>query len=204
MPYGHGAHLLGLSVHDALYDLCDVPSRSEERRGYWVPSDKRAFQGWFNIEDGTTRALADPAITEDQVEHLTEMLFTYNAALPYDEAERHWLFNAYDEAWGLGSIGIIRRQEARIVSGGLRRVVYGRELMQRWWSWRRDTDQFTGQGTVDLAREALRGLIETTNLSVGLPETYVALRGAEREQPAPTASLQSLLGADRRSACRRE
>jgi hypothetical protein len=178
--HGHGALSLGLSAYDALYDLCDVSPWSEERRGYWVPSDKRSFQGWFNIEDRTTPALADPTITEDQVEHLTEMLFTYNVTLPYDEAERHWLFDAYDGAWGVGSIGIIRRQETRIVSGGLRRVVYGRELMQRWWSWRRDTDQFAGQGTVDLARDALCTLIEMTNPGVGLPQTYVALRGIDR------------------------
>jgi hypothetical protein len=178
MPYGHAALSLGVRAIDALYDLCDVPSEwSDDRHGYWLPSDKRALQGWFNIEEKILDVQAKPpeASVED-VEHLNDLLFQYHVALPFDEAERHWLYDAYDEAWGLGSIGIIRRQEASIVSGGLHRVVYGRDLMRRWWAWRRETDEFRGQGTVDLAREALRELIETVSPDRDLPETYLARR----------------------------
>src|ERR1700733_13655444 len=131
MSYGHAASLLGLRAHDALYDLCDVPSEwSEGRQGYWLPSDKRALQGWFNIEEKIPGAQAEAEVNAAQAEHLEDLLFQYHVALPFDEAERYWLFDTYDEAWGLGSIGAIRRQEARIVSGGLQRVIYGRDLMR--------------------------------------------------------------------------
>jgi hypothetical protein len=182
-PYGSGAGDLGFRAVDALYDLCDVPAWSEERRG-WKQSDRFALDGWHNVEGGVVSALGDPEITAEQVEGLTELLFEYNVALPFDEAERHWLFDVYNETSGRGSIGVVRRQEGRIVTAGLRRVVCGRELMQRWWSWRRDTDQFAGQGSVDLAREALRVIVETTCPGMELPETYLALRGASSEQRA--------------------
>jgi hypothetical protein len=178
-PFGMAPALLGLRAYDALYDLCDVAEWSEARRGYWVPSDKRSFQGWFNVEEAIAPAQAEPTINIDQVDDMNELLFQYHAALPFDEAEREWLHEAYAEAWGSDSIGIIRRQEAGVVSGGLHRVIYGRDLMRRWWAWRRGTDQFAGQGTVDLAREALRALIETTHPDMGLPETYLALRNVD-------------------------
>ncbi len=178
-PFGMAPALLGLKAYDALYDLCDVAEWSEARRGYWAPSDKRSLQGWFNIEEKTAPAQAEPTINIDQVDHMNELLFQYHAALPFDEVEREWLHKTYAEAWGPNSIGIVRRQEAAVVSGGLHRVVYGRDLMRRWWAWRRETDEFQGQGTVDLAREALRALIETTHPDIGLPETYLALRNVD-------------------------
>jgi hypothetical protein len=163
VPFGLAPALLGLRAADALYDLCDVPTWTEDARGRWRVSDRRAFYGWLQIEGDTPEAqTALGNQDEDSLERLNDILHKYHSVMPYDEAERFWLFVTACEAQELSfaeSFHHIRKQEARIVSAGLRRVVYGRELLGRWWSWRRDTDQFSGQGTVDTAREALRELI---------------------------------------------
>jgi hypothetical protein len=170
-PYGRPAFLLGLRAFDALYDLCDVPIRTE---GGWVTSDLRALQGWFNIEEKAALVRDDPEADAEHTEHIDGMLFRYRVTLPFDEAERHWLYDAYDAAWGPDSVNILCRQEAEIVSSGLRRTVPGYALIRRWWSWRRECDEFEGQGTLRLAREALRELVETLSPDLGLPETYVS------------------------------
>ena len=104
------------------------------------------------------------------------MLLRLHGAMPFDEVERDWLFEAHDETQGPNSITLIRRREATIVSGGLRRVVQGRDLIRRWWSWRRETDEFSGQGSLDQARDALRDLVVAHCDDPELPESYLALR----------------------------
>jgi hypothetical protein len=184
-PYGHGPSLLGIHAKDLLYDLCVLPTWSEERRWRWVQGDKHAFHNWFTVEEHVPAALAEPGLSVDQVDTITGVLGDVNVALPYDEAERYWLFAAYSEAYGPDSISTIRQREPEeIVSRGLRRVIDGRDLMRRWWAWRRETDEFRGQGTLDIAREALRKLIETVAPGQ-LPEPYVALRCAQDASKLP-------------------
>jgi hypothetical protein len=122
-------------------------------------------------------ALGGPSVAREQFAEVEDVLFRYHTALPFDEAEREWLWQAYDAAWGPNSISIIRRREARVMSAGLRRVILGRDLMRRWWAWRRETDEYAGQGSLDAARESLRELIETVSPSLDLPEPYLTLRG---------------------------
>lgn len=178
MPYGRGPFLVGLAAVDALYDLCIVPKWTDQRRGCWIPGDTMALQGWLNIEESTPGALAEPGIGQEQVERLSNLLTRYHLALPFDEAERQWLYETYSPREGISDV---RSKEATIVCGGLRHVIHGRELLRRWWSWRRETDQFIGQGTLGLARETLRELIETLSPSLSLPETYVALQADENQ-----------------------
>lgn len=170
-PLGKACFLLGLEAYDALYDLCDVPSWNNETRGRWRASDQRSFYGWLGIEENTLAALA--STDEAAQERIDDILHSYHVALPYDEAERWWLCEAMSKTVDRSDrFAAIRHIDDRLVTGGLRKVVYGRELLGRWWSWRRGTDQFAGQGTVGLAREALRTLVETTAPDLGLPETY--------------------------------
>lgn len=181
IPFGQGRPLLGVAAVDTLYDLCEVPRWTEGNRR-WAPSDKWSFHNWFNIEVKIPAAQAEMGT---DIEDLNAVLLQFHGALPFDEVERDWLFDAYDKAYGENSIKTLRRQEATIVSGGLRRVIQGRDLMRRWWSWRRETDEFSGQGSLDLAREALRELVETYSPDMELPEPYLALRGIN--QPTPSA-----------------
>jgi hypothetical protein len=39
-------------------------------------------------------------------------------------------------------------------------VVRGRDLMHRWWSWRREINGFENAGTTQVAIEALRGIAD--------------------------------------------
>jgi hypothetical protein len=103
-------------------------------------------------------------------------VFRYRVALPFDETERAWLYDAYEAAWGPKCIQRIRAQEARVMSAGLRRVVVGRDLMRRWWAWRRETDEYAGQGGLDAAREGLRAIVEAVAPDLDLPTPYLALR----------------------------
>jgi hypothetical protein len=45
------------------------------------------------------------------------------------------------------------------------------------------TDEYAGQGTLDLAREALRGVVQLLVPDMGLPDSYLRLRGLEVPPP---------------------
>jgi hypothetical protein len=166
VSYSPDVTRLAVAASDTLYDLCDLPAGSVAR---WAITDTRSLQTHFNFEElmsGTRRA----------PHHVSELVTRYHVALPIDEAERGWLF---DQCNGLAvpeQLRFIRRQETTIVSRGLHRVVYGRDLLRRWSSWRRQTSEFVAQGTVDVARESLRELIETVLPGTKLPSSYLALR----------------------------
>jgi hypothetical protein len=159
-PYGRGPALLALRASDLLYDLCDVPEWSEAQRWRWVTSDKLAFHGWYSLEVDLLDALAEPGLDRTQVYDILNQVTDFRQTLPFDNGEASWLFNAYAPIFFRGdAISVIRqRKPEEIVSCGLRRVVDGRELLRRWWAWRRETDEYRGQGTIDLARAALRAL----------------------------------------------
>ncbi len=177
MPPGGGRPGLGGAAYDTLEELCEVPHWTEEKRWWWTLSDITTLHNWYNIEGHRPAAQAEMGT---EVEDLNEVLLRLHGAMPFDEVERDWLFEAHDETQGPNSITLIRRREATIVSGGLRRVVQGRDLIRRWWSWRRETDEFSGQGSLDQARDALRDLVVAHCDDPELPESYLALR---RDQP---------------------
>ncbi|HEX3910183.1 MAG TPA: hypothetical protein VHW67_05720 [Solirubrobacteraceae bacterium] len=177
MPYGHGALLLGIRASDLLHDLCDTPIWSEGQKWQWVDSDLFSLHNWFSVQEKVPGALAEPTLGVDQVDEITGVLLDFNFTLPYDEAERSWLYAAYDAAYGPDSVETIRsREPEEIMSRGLRRVIDGRDLTRRWWAWRRETDEFRGQGGIELAREALRALIEMVAPGEELPKAYRSLQ----------------------------
>jgi hypothetical protein len=55
----------------------------------------------------------------------------------------------------------LKTTEGEIISAGIRQIVQGRDLAQRWWSWHRQTDEFAGQDSRDIAVIALRDLRDT-------------------------------------------
>lgn len=181
-PYGAAPALLGLRALDLLNDLCaDLPTWSDDSKWRWVQSDRYALYGWYSLEIETLDALAEPTLDRSQVGDILGLLSDLHVALPFDEAEGSWLLNAYGEAFDHDQRPIVSRircrQPEEIVSSGLRRVIDGRNLLRRWWAWRRDTDEYAGQGAVDLSRDALHRMIETLSPDLKLPESYVALRG---------------------------
>ena len=132
--YGQAPAILGLRASDLLHDLCDVPVWSENERWRWVNSDRFALYGWYSLEIDTLDAFAEPGLTRSQVGDMLGLLSDFHVTLPFDEAEGNWLFNAYSEMFDRSAReSVIRRQKPEeIVSGGLRRVIDGRDVLRRW------------------------------------------------------------------------
>jgi hypothetical protein len=103
------------------------------------------------------------AIGEPQ-DQLDDIWTVFHTALPFSEGERVWVVekvrgvDRVDE-----TLDYVVVQEGEIVASGLRTRVSGRELMRRWIAWRHETDEYAGQGTLDVAREALAGLVVHLN-----------------------------------------
>jgi hypothetical protein len=76
------------------------------------------------------------------------------AATPFTEGERRWLYEEPSHRTQRG-LGELVGQTAEILDAGVLQVVQGRDVVRRWWAWRRERDEFAGQGSLDEAREAL-------------------------------------------------
>jgi hypothetical protein len=190
-PYGKAPALLGLRAVDLLHDLCDVPPWSEDQRWRWVNSDRFAFHGWYSMEIEIFDALAEPGLSREQAGDMLVQMSAFRTTLPFDEAEGNWLLSTYGDAFERSGqprrpsdYTVIRNRKPEvIVSCGLRRVIDGRDLLRRWWSWRRETDEFHGQHSLDLGRETLRTMIETLSPDQNLPDNYRALRTTTPHTP---------------------
>jgi hypothetical protein len=164
----------------------DLSSLETDAHG-WTDPDKRAF-GLAQEIDSLARLVVPPETVsvENRVTYMATMA-TFRTSLPFTEAERRWLFdegcelpNLHEDAWFESARGT----DEELVSAGVVRVVHGRDLLQRWWSWRREIGEYAGQGSLDQARSALEGVIGLLAPESGLPETYVVLRSGEDEPRA--------------------
>lgn len=162
-----------------------------------VPEELDAL-GWYHPEGSALSTLVDMETTipmiratsdvlVEEMEEFTTKVVAYHLALPLTAAERSWLLRVKGadphSHHLLRTIGVV---DEEIVADGLRQRLNGRDLLRRWLSWRRETDEFEGAGTLDLARENLRGMIELLQPSERLPQSYRLLRGI----PIDPAELQ--------------
>ncbi len=176
---GEGPQYVSDLAYDLLSGLSEQPPVGTSQQRRWISSDYSTFNELQFFERAAPYAQAD--LDGDFRAALNVQLHTLRSALPYSEAERVWLYRGLLDSEGYPShdrLHIVRRQEAAIVSSGVRQVIYGRELLRRWWSWRREADEFSGQGTLDMARHALEELVEAHG-KLGLPEEYKKLRGID-------------------------
>lgn len=177
---GLGRELLGLLSQD-------LAPLGADAHG-WTEPDSRAL-GITQEFDWLARLLIPPEVVsaEHRMENI-ELMATFRAALPFAEAERKWLLDDYHPGERGASVGdprwaeLIRQREVSLVSAGVSRVVHGRDLLQRWWSWRREAGEYADQGSLDQARYALEGIVGLMAPEIGLPEPYVALRSVEGDR----------------------
>lgn len=146
--------------------------------GTWDEEDRFALDVWTELEQDIY--LCDTNRDSDDrmepVKQFRELCFSFHTALPYSEAEREWLLQHTRDVIGRGNeFELIDELEGQIVSAGLRQTVRGRDLMQRWIAWHRETDEYAGQHTIGVARSALAGLIGLLEPKQPLPEPYLAL-----------------------------
>jgi hypothetical protein len=97
-----------------------------------------------------------------------------HGALPFSEAERTWLG---EKEWSSADMtDDLMGETAEIMSGGVLRVLQGRELVRRWWAWRRQTNEFAGQGSLDEACRQLGVLAERLVIERHWPLEYPDMR----------------------------
>jgi len=163
-----------------------VPEELDELGWYWPEGDALSTLVSMEVSIPMIRATGDVSVEE--MEQFQTTVVAYHLALPITAAERSWLLRVERGADPhshhlLNGIGVV---DEEIVANGLRQRLNGRDMLRRWLAWRRETEEFEGAGTLDLARENLRGMIELLLPNERLPKSYRLLRGI----PIDPAELQ--------------
>lgn len=165
---GEAALYLAVTAGDMVSQLSQVPRQSDSRRVRWLSSDYSTFYDWQELERTVPLAFAELSVEDGY--GLADQLERLHCALPYSEAERRWLrVDKAELPAGSGRWESMRRQEIAVLSNGLVHVMHGREVLRKWWAWRRETDEFVGQGSIDEACAVLGTLANMFAIKEGRP-----------------------------------
>lgn len=125
----------------------------------WDKTDQRGFHSLFALQ-GDMNCI-DPSYDETiSTGELTEPWHDLATSLPFSEAERYWMMWAQRKHWrthrqrGPEEVPLpesIVTEKAVVMSGGVRQALRGRDLVRRWAAWRREADEFAGQGSLTAA-----------------------------------------------------
>lgn len=166
----------GVTAYDQLdHRLADAAQHAHQMLSWTrgipgIPSyvDPEDEYGWASLDEISLEAihqvdllgrLAVPSATASVDERLAliDGLAAVRQALPFSDAERQWLFREQDQhRIATGNVSLfsdadyresVRQREARLMSDGVWRTVRGRDLMQRWCLWRRETGVYAGNPT---------------------------------------------------------
>jgi hypothetical protein len=183
--YGDVGRAAGDYAYDLLAELCEPhdvlgydKTRPSDRRYTWRAADDRTLTTYVGFEWRLKHIRATDDVSAREMESFGLKLHALQQALPFTEAERNWLVDPQGVAVAAQRKHIEKWaavQEPELICAGVRKVISGRDVVRRWWAWRRETDEFAGQGTLDLARESLRGIVELLHPGE-LPASYVVLR----------------------------
>ena len=189
-PFGSGS----MDVWHHAYELLDDLSVKTSTR---TPQGLQRLNGGLvtlvNLERAVTLMAVHDTSELERRQGFHQALGKLHAALPFSEAERGWFCATYKADLEDTSVRVefapyLERdeREAVIVSAGVRRVVKGRELGQRWAIWRRQSGEYEDQGGLLMARNALRDIVVLTNPASEqwLPKAY---SGGRRKRPASSA-----------------
>jgi hypothetical protein len=152
---------------DALFALTwgvtKGPQPAPSGRPRWLVGDHDSLTVSLKLEERLkTEGL--PADAPDSVRaELNGYLDDWHTALPLTEAERGVALDVFrawvPDNWGWRRLpSDIRKVKTEAISAGIRSEVDGGDMMRRWWSWRREMDEFAGQDSLTQARVALQGL----------------------------------------------
>jgi hypothetical protein len=177
-PYRDEGQEVGNLAHDLL-DYLSQPLVPEQRQdGGWYEPESDALAVLVSLDWIVPHIRAGGEVSIDEMEAFDTRLAAFRAALPLTDPERHWLVKvvgAVDANYAQAAENLGEREDD-IISAGMRQRVSGRDLLRRWHSWRMETDEYAGQGTLDLAREALRGVVQLILPDEPLPKSYRELR----------------------------
>jgi hypothetical protein len=169
-PHGRNLGLLAVRAADLIGAEPEWDGRGERR---WLDSDYDTLKGIMGFLDhaesdrGNLYVLTSGPILNDQAANL--LTYEWNlhnlfTALPFSEAERHWLARRigaehFTENRRLPYALIsIRGEVANVYEAGRPREVNGRQVLDAFWAWRREVFEFEGAGSLDVAVEALRSI----------------------------------------------
>jgi hypothetical protein len=150
--------------------LAEGSSEVEGKVLDWSGDDHEALNHWGELEYALENlpvmaghGFEDDAnqISNDELERFWSLSHDFHAALPFSEAERVWFLRVFHQESSSTSAEFLRamdHHEERIVTDGIRRLVNGRDLAQRWTAWHAQIGEYAEQDTVDAARAALDGL----------------------------------------------
>ncbi len=154
------SELLGCMAYDLTLLLnVEVDEWRENRQDQgqeWLPSDDGTLHHMADFEDHVTNFCIEPAMPAEQRPQLRGGLnlglAAYHDALPFSGAERRWItdtLRGIPKKERRARQTIVSQEAAEIMVAGVRRVTKGTDLTRRWWAWRRQTDEFEGQGSFD-------------------------------------------------------
>jgi hypothetical protein len=179
---------LGMGALEALVDLSeDAPIPTGDHRRWYV-SDYEALLSSLRLEEKAKSEGIPTDAPSDVRTELNGYLDSFYVALPFTEVERGIVHRVYGEPREAGKShrdipGQIRKQQFEVVSAGLRTVVRGRDLMRRWWAWRRELDEFEGQGSLEQAKLALVSFTGRIVPPEKMPNVFYNRQGQKRPVP---------------------
>lgn len=196
--YGDVGEWTGREARTLLDELSQplLESQRDERGWYWPEGSALAALVDMDWHMPHIRATGD--VLPEEMEAFDTRLEAFRLALPLTEAERSWLHRLHIAVDPHSSSFEVDIGEAddEVVSAGLRVRLDGKDMLRRWQAWRRETDEYDGQGTLDLAREALRGIVQLLLPHWPLPESYRKLRGLPDPPKEEDDDLGDLLDGD--------
>lgn len=191
--YGSGGNNVGVSAVYVMAALLE-PAPAQAINGtdgfvVWSENDRLAFGNLVELETGIKfiEPAPDPLVDGGDVARLHRALARFHASLPLSEAERHWLCDPligdrqFKRSWDIHHPETLLGVAEEVTSAGIRQVIQGHEVVRRLAAWRRETDEFAHQGTLDEAREALGTIATTLVIDANWPREHADLRAQLRD-----------------------
>jgi hypothetical protein len=175
--FGYHGNQVGRAALWMLGDLLkEKPNASDTSDEVtWDKSDLSAFHMLQELDTGIKFIEPGPRVEGSDIGDLHRVFARLHASLPFSEPEREWLWSRQHKPGQEIPHGLIG-ETAEIVSAGVLHVLQGRDLVRRWWAWRRERDEFAGQASLDEARQALATLTETLVIESNLPSEWQEIR----------------------------
>jgi hypothetical protein len=175
-PFGDFGYEIGEWALKFLAELQDKPvisgSSSAENRSF---ADRDAFEAFVELDTGLRFVEAAASTGGEEIGDLHRSFEDLHVALPFTEGERRWMLWDYKNWQGRGLVAL-KGQTVKIMDAGVTSVVSGDDVIRRWSAWRREQDEFAGQGGLELARRSLRDIASRVLTDDTWPDDYRHLR----------------------------
>jgi hypothetical protein len=155
-PFGAGGNDVGHHAIALLWGLrleLDTQSRPEAPR--WDDPEVNAFEDLAELTTGIRFIEPQPELAGSAIGALHRDFQRLFAATPFSQSERDWMLEPPTRPTRERGTGDLIGKSVELLDAGVFRVIEGEDLARRWWAWRRERDEFAGQGSLEVARQAL-------------------------------------------------